>query len=130
MSEAQQELAALTRSIVADRAKDDQFDRELWGALAEAGILAAALPRVAGGDGHGLLEQCAVLVELGRALGPVPYLESIVVGASAVARFGREGQVERLAGPAGRGELILTAALGDEAVTAEHKDGHWALTGS
>jgi 3-oxocholest-4-en-26-oyl-CoA dehydrogenase beta subunit len=139
-TEAQTDLAMLSRTILTDLVTADRLagfersaepiDRTLWTELARAGVLAAALPEAAGGDGHGLLEQCAVLVELGRALGPAPYLESIVVGASAVARFGREGQVERLAGPAGRGELILTAALGDEAVTAEHKDGHWTLTGS
>jgi acyl-CoA dehydrogenase len=139
-TEAQAELGTLTRTILADLAtpdrragfdgSDDPYDRTLWTELARAGVLGAALPAAAGGDGHGLLEQCAVLVELGRALGPVPYLESIVVAASAVARFGRPSQVERLAGPAGRGQLMLTAAPGDEVVTAEAKDGQWTLTGS
>jgi acyl-CoA dehydrogenase len=45
---------------------------------------------------------------------PVPYLASIVLGASALAAFGTPDQRRRWAAPAGRGELILTAALPEE----------------
>jgi acyl-CoA dehydrogenase len=45
---------------------------------------------------------------------PVPYLASIVLGASALARFGTPDQRRQWAAPAGRGELILTAALAEE----------------
>jgi alkylation response protein AidB-like acyl-CoA dehydrogenase len=94
-TEAQAALTALTREILAGQTFAGQrpADQTLWTDLARAGVLTAALPAAAGGDGHGLLEQCAVLVELGRELGPVPYLDSIVVAASAVARFGRADQV-------------------------------------
>ena len=77
-------------------------------------MLAAALPESLGGAGLGLLEQCSVLTELGRTVAPVPYLASIVLGASALARFGTADQQRRWAAPAGRGELILTAALSEE----------------
>ena len=97
------DLAALTRDLVAS-------GRPLWPALAEAGVLAAALPKRAGGEGYGLLEQCAILVELGRAAATVPYLPSIVAAASTLARFGTDEQVATWAEPAGRGELVLTAA--------------------
>jgi alkylation response protein AidB-like acyl-CoA dehydrogenase len=140
-TEAQQDLSTLTRGILADRvtperlreieATDDPFDRTLWMELAKAGVLAAALPRLAGGDGFGILEQCSVLVELGRAVAPVPYLATIVTAAPALARFGDSGQVERWAAPAGRGELVLTAALTDEGtVRAERIADRWVLTGS
>jgi alkylation response protein AidB-like acyl-CoA dehydrogenase len=103
-SDAAKELAALTRDLAAS-------GRPLWPALAEAGVLAATLPERAGGDGHGLSEQCAVLIELGRAAADVPYLPSIVSAASAIARFGTDEQVTTWAAPAGRGELILTVAM-------------------
>jgi acyl-CoA dehydrogenase len=45
---------------------------------------------------------------------PIPYLASIVLGAGAIARFGTPEQQHRWAAPAGRGELILTAALAEE----------------
>ncbi|GDY29770.1 acyl-CoA dehydrogenase family protein [Gandjariella thermophila] len=148
LTEAQQDLAGLTRRIVIDRATPerlreveaggDRFDRELWAALAEAGVLAAALPEDVGGSGFGLLEQCSVLVELGRAVAPVPYLPSIVMAASAIARFGDAGQRERWAAPAARGELVLTAALVEElgedpaapTTRADQTTGGWLLTGS
>lgn len=94
------DLAALTRDLA-------ESGRPLWPALAEAGVLSAALPKRAGGDGYGLLEQCAVLTELGRAAATVPYLPSIVVAASTLARFGSDEQVARWAEPAGRGEIVL-----------------------
>src|SRR4051795_2560298 len=99
------DLAALTRDLAAS-------GRPLWPALAEAGVLAAALPKRAGGEGYGLLEQCAILIELGRAAATVPYLPSIVTAASALARFGTDEQVAEWAVPAGRGEAVLTAAIG------------------
>ena len=146
-NEAQQELSALTRQIVTDRVTEDRlrtveaggdrFDPLLWAGLASAGILASGLPESLGGAGLGLLEQCAVLAELGRAVAPAPYLASIVLGAGAVARFGTPGQQRRWAGPAGRGELVLAAALSeddgddprDPGVHAERVAGRWVLTG-
>jgi alkylation response protein AidB-like acyl-CoA dehydrogenase len=145
LSEGQHELAALTRRILADRATPerlreveaagDRFDPALWADLAAAGVLAAALPEDLGGAGLGLLEQCSVLAEIGRAVAPAPYLASIVLGAGALARFGAPDQQNRWAEPAGRGELILTAALAEEegapAVTAERAaGGGWRLNGT
>lgn len=131
LTDAQRELAGLTRDILADRVPQPPFDRALWTDLARAGVLAAGLPHRAGGDGYGLLEQCAVLVELGRAAAAPPYLPCIVAAAAAVARFGDDAQVDRWAAPAGRGELMLTAALSDEGVVRVHRDGDgWVLTGS
>ena len=124
LNEAQRELAALCRHIVADKATPqrqaeveaagDRFDPGLWADLAGAGILAAALPESLDGAGLGLLEQCSVAEELGRAVAPVPYLGAIVLGAGAVGAFGTPDQQQRWAAPAGRGELIVTAALAEE----------------
>ena len=123
-NESQAELAALSRKILTEQvtperlaaaeATSDRFDAGLWDALARAGILAAALPESLDGAGLGLLEHCSVLTELGRTVAPVPYLASIVLGAGAIARFGTPEQQRRWAAPAGRGELILTAALAEE----------------
>jgi acyl-CoA dehydrogenase len=148
-NESQRELAALSRDILTGRLTQERlreaeagpgrFDAALWADLAGAGILAAALPESLGGAGLGLLEQCSVLTELGRTVAPVPYLASIVLGASALARFGTADQQHRWAAPAGRGELILTAALSEEdgddpsAPSARAEpvkgDGGWLLSG-
>jgi acyl-CoA dehydrogenase len=118
------DLAALTRTILADHATParlteveatgDRFDQALWTDLARTGVLSAALPESVGGSGLSLIEQCAVLVELGRAVAPVPYLCSIVQAASAVAEFGTGAQRAAWAAPAAAGEVVLTAALSEE----------------
>jgi acyl-CoA dehydrogenase len=129
-TEEQAELAGLTRKILAERDAP-------WGDLAAAGVLAAGLPPALGGAGLGLLEQCSVLIELGRSASTVPYLASIVLGAGAVAAFGTAAQRERWAEPAGRGAVVLTAALAEEdgddprvpSARAERAGGQWMLTG-
>jgi alkylation response protein AidB-like acyl-CoA dehydrogenase len=140
------ELAALTRSILAggrrngaaaDGTPGTGLDEGRWADLAKAGVLSAGLPEPLDGADAGLLAECAVLTELGRALAPVPYLEAIVLGAGAVARFGTPEQQRRWAGPAGRGELLLTAALAEPdsddparpTTTATPAAGTWLLSG-
>src|SRR5215472_7345610 len=130
LTEEQGELGGLTRKILAERDAP-------WADLAASGVLAAGLPTSLGGAGLGLLEQCSVLIELGRAASDVPYLASIVLGAGAVAAFGTAAQREQWAGPAGRGAVVLTAALAEEdgddprvpSARAERADGQWVLTG-
>ncbi|TWP54095.1 acyl-CoA dehydrogenase [Lentzea tibetensis] len=136
LTEAQLELAALTRKIVADQltpALRESGAPELWPALAKAGVLSAVLPEDAGGSGFGLLEQCAVLVELGRAVAPVPYLPSIVA-VSALATFGTADQRSKWLDRAASGEIVLSVALaedlGDPTTSAERVDGGWVLTGA
>ena len=131
LSEAAEELAGLVRKIVAEREAP-------WADLAAAGVLAAALPSSFDGAGLGFLEQCSVLIELGRAASDVPYLASIVLGAGALASFGTPALQARWAEPAGRGSVVLTAALVEEdgddprspsARAARSSDGGWVLSG-
>jgi len=142
-----EELAGLTRRIVADLVTDDdlrrvergadRFDRRLWESLASAGVLGAALPEHVGGGGGGLLEQCRVLAELGRGVAPAPMVSAVAVGAGAVARFGTDEQQRRWALPVAEGSLLLTAALVEEGqispdaptTRAERSDDGWLLTG-
>ncbi|MBN6041572.1 acyl-CoA dehydrogenase family protein [Amycolatopsis sp. 195334CR] len=141
LTEAQRDLGGLTRRILAGKLDPKSwephgsggFDRALWTELARAGILDAALPSAAGGGGFGLLEQCSVLIELGRMVAPVPYLPSITMAASALAEFGAGKQLETLV-PVLRGERVLTAAVPDAgdpaAFTAEPDGDGWRLTGA
>ena len=130
LSEAQDELAGLARKILAERDTP-------WADLASAGVLAAGLPEEDGGAGLGLLEQCSVLVEIGRAVSDVPYLASIVLGAGAIAGFGSPDQRQRWAAPAGQGSVVLTAALSEEdgddprlpSTRAERAGRRWRLSG-
>lgn len=144
-TEAQLDLARLTgeicaKLVTADRLREldtaGRFDEQLWKALADAGVLAAALPEDLGGSDFGALEQTAILRELGRSVAAVPVLWSVVVAADALARFGDADQ-RALAARAGTGEIVLTAALAEPlhattdapGIAATEADG-WTLTGT
>jgi acyl-CoA dehydrogenase len=130
-----EQLRQLDRQLVNG---GDRFDPPLWDLLAETGVLSAALPGEAGGDGHGLLEQCSVLIELGRALAPVPYLPSIAMAGSVLARFGSAQQQADWLKPALAGRSVLAVALGEPDGTdpltpssrAEPTPTGWTLTGT
>ncbi|WP_205874960.1 acyl-CoA dehydrogenase family protein [Mycobacterium camsae] len=93
---------------------DPRFDRDLWRKLVDSDILTSAAATQVGGDGFGVLEQVAILVALGHQLAAVPYLESIVLAAGALARFGSEELQQSWGSEAVRGEKILTVALDGE----------------
>ncbi|MFZ1176749.1 MAG: acyl-CoA dehydrogenase family protein, partial [Mycobacterium sp.] len=113
---------------------EQRFDRELWGKLIDSGILSSASAPSVGGDGFGALEQVAVLVALGRQLAAVPYLESVVLGAGALARFGSEDLQQNWGTPAVSGEKVLTVALvgemGEGPVQATRAGEGYRLTGT
>lgn len=92
---------------------EQRFDRDLMRKLADADILSTAAPESLGGGGFGVLEQTAVLVALGRQLAAVPYLESVVLAAGALARFGPPG-LQQWGTAAVSGTKILTVALDGE----------------
>ncbi|HEU4359905.1 MAG TPA: acyl-CoA dehydrogenase family protein [Mycobacterium sp.] len=113
---------------------DQRFDRALWQKLADADILSTAAPESLGGGDFGVLEQTAVLVALGRGLAAVPYLDSVVLGAGALARFGSPELQQDWAAPAVRGTKILAVALdgdmGEGPVQAAAAGAGHRLTGS
>jgi alkylation response protein AidB-like acyl-CoA dehydrogenase len=143
-TEAANDLGGLARSIVdamctPERQReldelDERFDRELWSKLIDADILSTAAPEPLGGGGFGVLEEVAVLVALGRQIAAVPYLESIVLAAGALARFGSNDLQRDWAVPAVRGEKVLTVALeaemGQGAVQAQSVGEGYRLSGA
>ena len=118
------DLAGLVRDITESICTPDHFkeldkleqtfDATLWKKLVDADVLSAAAPESLGGGGFGVLEQSGILTALGRQLAAVPYLESVVLGAGALAQFGSAGLQQDWATPAVAGERILTIALDGE----------------
>ena len=96
--EAAEDLGGLARTITdslctPERQREldgqnERFDDVLWAKLRDADILSTTAPESLGGGGFGVLEQVAVLVALGRQMAAVPYLESAVLAAGALAKFG------------------------------------------
>jgi alkylation response protein AidB-like acyl-CoA dehydrogenase len=120
-SEEQEDLQGLAKQILEgeltnERLKEveggeDNFDRELWAKLAEAGVLGIAVPEAHGGGGYGFLETALVLEQVGRTVAPVPYYAVAVLGALPIAAFGSDAQQAALLPGIASGESIVTAAL-------------------
>ncbi|MGB1222788.1 MAG: acyl-CoA dehydrogenase family protein [Mycobacterium sp.] len=142
--EASEDLSGLVRAITEavctpehqrelDSAQN-RFDRDLWSKLIDADVLSAAAPESLGGSGYGVLEQTAILEALGRQLAAVPYLESVMVAACALAEFGSAELQQQWAVPAVNGQKILTVALagemGDGPVQARAGGAGYRLTGT
>lgn len=143
-TEASEDLGGLARTITEsvstpERQRqldglDERFDDMLWKKLIEADILSTAAPESLGGGGFGVLEQVAVLVALGRQMAAVPYLESAVLAAGALAKFGSDALAQEWAVPAINGEKILSVALdgemGEGPVRASANGDGFRLTGT
>ena len=122
LSDEQQSIVDLARQILNDKSSHeylrevetgggDRFDPEVWKAFAEAGLLGIAVPEIYGGGGLGFLELSLISVEIGRRTAAIPFLETTVLGALALAEFGSEAQKEKLLPKVASGDAILTAAL-------------------
>lgn len=122
LGEEQQAIVDLARRILTDRCTPEHlkevesgaewFDRDTWGELAKAELLGIALPESVGGGGFGYLEACLLLVEVGRAVAPMP-VWSTLVAALTIAEFGTDDQRARLLPSVIAGDVVLTVALAE-----------------
>jgi alkylation response protein AidB-like acyl-CoA dehydrogenase len=97
-----------------EKAGGDRFDRELWAALAEAGLLGISLPESAGGAGLSLIEAGCVIRAAGYHAAAVPVWETLGLGAPAIAEFAPADVAEEWLGKVVAGDAVLTAAWHDE----------------
>lgn len=92
---------------------DANLQRELWQALAGLGVLGAAISDAHGGLGGGAAEINAVMACLGRHLAGVPYLSTVVMGASFLRDAPGDLASATLAAIAA-GTVIIAIAHGEE----------------
>ncbi|WP_037304021.1 acyl-CoA dehydrogenase family protein [Amycolatopsis orientalis] len=130
--ETQTEVTALTARVLGK----ERAPAETWRALADAGLLALALPAELGGDGLGVAEVALVLTELGRVASPVPALASLAFGVLPVGALGGPDQRAALLPPVAAGDSVLTAALHEPSApfttrpaTVAESAGDWRLSG-
>ena len=99
------------KAVEAAAGPDGPLDRDLWSALADAGLLGIGLPEDVGGAGLDFLAACLVVEAAGRTAAHVPVVETLAYGAAAIDRFGtaeqRQAWLPRVAG----GQAVVTAAL-------------------
>jgi alkylation response protein AidB-like acyl-CoA dehydrogenase len=149
LTDDQREIQALTREFAqaeiepnaAQWDRDHHFPRELFGKLAELGLMGACVPEEYGGAGADFLSYMLVLEELSRADAGVGVTVAVHTSACAlpILNFGSEEQRARFVPPLARGEGIGAFALtepeaGSDAgalrTRAEPNDGGWTITGS
>ncbi|MEH1126433.1 acyl-CoA dehydrogenase family protein [Micromonospora sp. CPCC 206061] len=104
-----QEAVVRLAAEVLDGTGDDPPER-MWKALAQAGLLALAVPPESGGAGLGVLETCLTLAEVGRRAVPVPAL-ALALGVLPAARATDATQRAALLSGVAAGDALLTAAL-------------------
>jgi alkylation response protein AidB-like acyl-CoA dehydrogenase len=120
LDEAQQAVVDLAATVLrpdADHARIEQalaspagFDETAWKSLAQAGLLALAVPEGLGGDGGGAVEVGLVLAAAGRQTLPLPAFATLALGVLPVARYGTPAQQQELLADVANGR-VLSAAL-------------------
>jgi alkylation response protein AidB-like acyl-CoA dehydrogenase len=132
---------SLVRSLVEKRWAGGEVEADdLWAHMVELGWPALTIPEAAGGLGLGMVELSVVAEELGRVVGPGPYLPTASQFVPAVRDLGDSEQQSRFLGPVATGEASGTLALAeatgsfeprDVAVVAEPtSDGAYVLSGT
>ena len=149
LSDDQREIQALTREFAqaeiephaAEWDREHRFPRELFGKLAELGLMGACIPEEYGGAGADFLAYILVLEELSR--GDAGIGVTVAVHTSAVTlpilNFGTDEQRARFVPPLARGEHLGAFALtepeaGSDAgalrTKAEPNGDGWTITGA
>jgi acyl-CoA dehydrogenase len=106
------------RTHIADNAHDwdeaGEFPRELYGQIADAGLLGISYPEELGGSGGDISHAIAVADELtvaGRSVGTVVGLGSHGIALPPIVIHGSEEQKQRFVPPVLRGEKIAALAI-------------------
>src|SRR3981189_996476 len=97
------EHRAIPEHLTELEAGDGRYGAALWRELATSGLLGIALPEKFGGSGHGFVELALLLAEVGWSVAAVPAYATLLLGADTIARYGDDGQQQRVARAPRRG---------------------------
>jgi alkylation response protein AidB-like acyl-CoA dehydrogenase len=145
----QREIQALARDFARERIephaaewdREHLFPRELFGQLAELGLMGACVPEEYGGAGADFVSYILVLEELSRADAGVGVTVAVHTSATTlpILFFGTDEQKARFVPPLARGEVIGAFALtepeagsdaGSLRTRAEPAEDGWTVTGA
>jgi alkylation response protein AidB-like acyl-CoA dehydrogenase len=149
LTQDQREIQALTREFAraeidphaAQWDREHHFPRELFGKLAELGLMGACVPEEYGGAGADFLSYVLVLEELSRADAGVGVTVAVHTSAATlpILAYGTDDQKSRFVPPLARGEQLGAFALteaeaGSDAgalrTRAEIAGDGWTITGA
>jgi alkylation response protein AidB-like acyl-CoA dehydrogenase len=144
----QREIQSLTRDFARDRIepnaadwdREHRFPRDLYGELAELGLMGVCIPEGYGGAGADFLSYILVLEELSRADAGVGVTVAVHTSATTlpILVFGTDEQKARFVPPLARGDVIGAFALtepeagsdaGSLRTRAEPTADGWTITG-
>ena len=121
-------------------AVDEQgYTDDFWREVGELGWLGLIVPEEHGGSGMDMSDMAVLLAEWGSALAPGPMIESAVVSASAIDRFGSDTQKQQWLPGIATGETVAVPALtgldgssDSKAIGAKASEtsGGWVLSGT
>jgi alkylation response protein AidB-like acyl-CoA dehydrogenase len=121
ISEDQQSVQQLAQQILSDNTdvtrlqqveqEPVHFDRELWQALAEAGLLGLTIAEEHGGMGLGYYALSLLCEEVGRTVAPVPVIPMLVSAASTLQKFAPSNVQSAWLPGIVSGKTLVTAAL-------------------
>ena len=149
LTETQELLRKSARAFLAERSKpayvramaEDErgYGEDFWRDIAGLGWSGLLVPEQHGGAGLAFADMTVLLEEWGASLAPGPLVETAVLAADVIARFGDDRQKRECLPRLAAGELVVapavTDALGHEpgptgtAVMASLRRGTWRLNG-
>ncbi|MDP3767743.1 MAG: acyl-CoA dehydrogenase family protein, partial [Dehalococcoidia bacterium] len=152
LTETQELLRKSTRQFLAERSKpadvramaEDErgYGEDLWRDVAGLGWAGLLVPEQHGGAGLSFADMAVLLEEWGASLAPGPLVETAVLAADVIARFGDDRQKREYLPRLAAGELVVAPAVTDAlasawggpapsgtAVTASLRRGTWRLNG-
>lgn len=103
----------------------DGFDRDTWKGMAEMGWAGVLVPEEHGGVAMGHVAAGVIAEEMGRTLTASPYLSTAIMGATALSRFGSDGQKSAWLPRIAEGNAITAVAV-DEG--RKHNPAHVTTT--
>jgi acyl-CoA dehydrogenase len=99
------------RLLEIERADGPRFDPVLWAKVGQAGLVGVGIPEAYDGGGLTFLEVAGVMEHIGRTAAPIPFFETAVLGAPAIAEFGSDSLKKSILPDVAAGQRILSAAL-------------------
>ena len=116
LSDAVQRFVAKEYALPARRAiveSNEGLSREVWGKLAELGLLALQVPEEHGGMGRASVETMLTMNAIGRGLLVEPYLQCAILATALIRDLGSTAQKEELLPAMAAGERIVVPAHGE-----------------
>ena len=116
----------------------DRFDRELWQALADAGLLGLDIDEAHGGMDMGFYSLATLCEEAGRTTAPVPVIPVLVSAAATLRRYASDKQKDQWLPGIASGATLVCAALEEynndnpaaPSSSAQKMEGGYAISGT